>query len=144
MAVVAGSLNDLEKKLTYSRRRLEDSDCRKIKDRSGIYFFEAPLAREGSVAFLFPGEGSQYFNMLSDLCLYFPEVRVHFDRADRIFLEEGWDILPSHLLFQPGNNKELSSDGHKRKLWEINLAVASVFTGDHAPNKIIFPLNFME
>lgn len=132
LAVVAGSLNDLEKKLTYARRRLEDSDCKKIRDRSGIYFFERPLAREGSVAFLFPGEGSQYFNMLSDLCLYFPEVRIHFDRADRIFLEEGWDILPSYLLFQPENNKELSNDEHKKKLWEINLAVASVFTGDYA------------
>lgn len=132
LAVVADSLNDLEKKLTYSRQRLGDTNCMKIKDRSGIYYFEEPLSREGSLAFLFPGEGSQYSNMLSDLCLYFPEVRIHFDRADRIFLEEGWDILPSHLLFLPKSNKELSNDEHQSKLWEINLAVASVFTGDYA------------
>ena len=132
LAVVADSLNDLEKKLIYSRRRLEDPNCRKIKDRSGIYYFEEPLSCEGSLAFLFPGEGSQYVNMLADLCLYFPEVRIPFDLADRVFLEQGRDMLPSHLLFRPNSNKELSNDEHQNKLWEINLAVASVFTGDYA------------
>ena len=43
-----------------------------IKDRDGIYFFEQPLSQEGRLAFLFPGVGAAYINMLSDLCLHFP------------------------------------------------------------------------
>jgi acyl transferase domain-containing protein len=132
LAIVADSLEDLTSKLVHSQKRLKDRDCTKIKDRRGIYFFEAPLSREGSLALLFPGEGSQYINMLADLCLYFPEVRSLFDLADRVFLEKGWEVLPSHLLFMPHRPEEPPEGENPSTLWEINLAVASVFTGDYA------------
>jgi len=137
LAIVADSLDDFKKKLSFSLQRLEDPQCNQIADRSGIYFFEEPLGSEGSLAFLFPGEGSQYFKMLSDLCIHFPEVRSCFDLADRVFIEEGRDILLSHLLFLPKNTQDLSSDTYEKKLWEINLAVASVFTGDYSLLKLM-------
>ena len=34
---------------------------------------------------VFPGEGAQYPDMLSDLCLHFDEVRAVFDRVDRLY-----------------------------------------------------------
>ena len=58
LAIVADSLDDFKKKLSFSLQRLEDPQCNQIADRSGIYFFEKPLSAEGSLAFLFPGEGS--------------------------------------------------------------------------------------
>ena len=48
--------------------RLADPKCKQVRDASGIYFFENPLAEQGTVALLFPGEGAQYLNMLADLC----------------------------------------------------------------------------
>ncbi len=48
----------------------------------GIHFAEAPLAKEGQIAFLFPGQGSQYVNMLREIALAFPEARASFDQAD--------------------------------------------------------------
>ncbi len=88
LAVVASSTDDLQEKLAYALKRLADPDCHQIKDLKGIYFFDTPLSKEGKLAFLFPGEGSQYVNMLADLCIYFPEVRACFDRTDRILLDQ--------------------------------------------------------
>ncbi|MEX0791067.1 MAG: beta-ketoacyl synthase N-terminal-like domain-containing protein, partial [Actinomycetota bacterium] len=70
--VVASSLQDLELKLVRLLDRLPDDKCTRIQDRAGIYFYSEPLAGTGKVAFLFPGEGSQYPDMLADLCLHFP------------------------------------------------------------------------
>ncbi len=137
LAIVAETLCDFKKKLSFSLGRLEDPQCNQIADRSGIYFFAEPLGSEGTLAFLFPGEGSQYFKMLSDLCIHFPEVRACFDLADRVFLEEGRDVLLSHLLFLPKSTQELSDKKYEEMLWEINLAVASMYTGDYALLKLM-------
>ncbi len=60
-----------------------------IGDARGTYFWDEPIGGPGALAFLFPGEGSQYPGMLADLCLHFPEVRKQFDTADRIALRAG-------------------------------------------------------
>ena len=75
LAIVASSLEDLSRKLAHSAARLAGPACRNINDVSGIYFFERMLAREGKVAFLFPGEGSQDLNMVAELCLRLAPVR---------------------------------------------------------------------
>ncbi len=132
LAVVAGSLEDLKRKLAYALDRVRDERCSRIEDRSGIFFFERPLAREGSVAFLFPGESSQYVNMLSDLCVSFPEARAQFDRLDRLFLENRHPILPSQLLFPPPTAEPDEIAAVAGRLWEIEYAVGCVFAADRA------------
>ena len=137
LAFVADSLKDLEKKLTYSGRRLEDTDCMKIKDRSGIYFFEAPLSREGSLAFLFPGEGSQYANMLSDLCIHFPEVRSCFDRADRVFIENERNPLPSQVALPPPHASPETRSTLERALFSSEYAIPLVYTANYGLKKLL-------
>src|SRR5574341_1371107 len=130
LAVVAHSLDDLQKKLARALRRLADPACRQIKDVKGIYFFEAPLYPEGKLAFLFPGEGSQYPNMLADLCLHFPEVRACFDRIDRIFVDHPRNYLPSDFIFpRPtfGGRSEIESH-----LWQEDGAIEAVLTANQA------------
>lgn len=129
LSVVASSLEDLRKKLDHAVLRLKDPDRSRIKDKSGIYFFEKPLFREGKLAFLFPGEGSQYVNMLSDLCLNFPEVRSCFDLLDRAFADRPQNSLPSRFIFPPpGEN----GDPSEHEIWEMNRAVDAVITADRA------------
>ena len=70
LAIVATSLDDLQQKLAQARDALVTSSIKssgnslQINDPRGIYFSEQPLERNVKVAFLFPGQGSQYINML--------------------------------------------------------------------------------
>src|SRR5690348_773600 len=83
LAIVAGGMDDLARKFGHAATRLRDPECKRINERSGIYYFDQPLGRGNRTAFLFPGEGSQYINMLADLCIAFPEVRACFDLLQR-------------------------------------------------------------
>ncbi|MGH9749762.1 MAG: beta-ketoacyl synthase N-terminal-like domain-containing protein, partial [Candidatus Polarisedimenticolia bacterium] len=85
LATVADSLAELDRKLAHAGKRLADPACHRIKEKSGIYWFEERLREQGGLAFLFPGEGAQYPGMLGDLCLHFPEARAWFDLMDGAF-----------------------------------------------------------
>src|SRR5205823_478803 len=93
------SIGDLREKLERAMLRLNDPKCRNLRDPRGIFYFAEPMARNGNLAFVFPGEGSQYKNMMADLCLNFPEVRSFFDVADRAFANSGAKILPSEFIY---------------------------------------------
>ena len=84
-----------------------------------------PLGREGTLAFLFPGEGSQYPGMLADLCPHFPELRAVLDTADRIARESGEEVPPSRHLFG-------SSGSAPQALWATDTAVTAVLSSQWA------------
>jgi len=137
LSLVSKSPGELEKKLAFAIKRLEDPEVKTIEDRSGIYFFEEPMARQGGVAFVFPGEGSQYPGMLGDLALHFPEVRACFDRADRVMLESGCTVLPSHLLFPhllDDASRELITP---EELFGMDMAVTVMFNASQAMNALL-------
>jgi acyl transferase domain-containing protein/NAD(P)-dependent dehydrogenase (short-subunit alcohol dehydrogenase family)/acyl carrier protein len=71
---------ELLKKCETAMEALDKNDARKwrILQTKGIYFGRGPA---GKVAFLFPGQGSQYVNMLADVPD--PIVRETFAEADR-------------------------------------------------------------
>ncbi|MDY3561183.1 polyketide synthase dehydratase domain-containing protein [Gemmata sp. JC673] len=89
LAVVAGSHADLLARLTRAADRLGDPKVKQIRDSNGAYYFSEPLAEQGTVALLFPGEGAQYLNMLADLCGVFPEVEDTFAWSDQLSAEAG-------------------------------------------------------
>ncbi len=80
LAFVAHDLADAEKKLSDA----ETGKTRRLLAR-GIFLSDGPVvAQEGSLAFLFPGQGSQYIGMLKDLAERYPVVRDTFSEADEI------------------------------------------------------------
>ncbi len=89
LAVVAQSADDLGQKLAAALELLK-SDAKEKTDPRGIYFHMQPAERKGKVAFLFPGQGSQYPNMLAQTGTVLPEVREAFDKATRK-LDGKWD-----------------------------------------------------
>jgi acyl transferase domain-containing protein/phosphopantetheinyl transferase len=129
LAIVADTVGDLDRKLSDALHRLADPGCRTIRDRRGIYFNEQPAG--GAVAFLFPGEGSQYPNMLSDLCLHFPEVRSAFDRADRVLGADGSGARLRHVLFPFPSPRPGTDTAASPALWQMDLAVSAVLAADH-------------
>jgi acyl transferase domain-containing protein len=101
LAVVATSLDDLRQKLSWAQEALRIPEQTSLHDPRGIYFTEEPLARQGKVAFLFPGQGSQYPDMLCELATLFPQVRTCFEHADRILAGRLPERLSSYIFPPP-------------------------------------------
>lgn len=134
LTIVAGSGQDLSKKIVHAAERLRDPSCVRIRDRSGIYYFDKPLGRQGKTAFLFPGEGSQYVNMFSDLCLHFPEIRSFFDLVDSAFIHHPRGYLPSFTTFSLPLGQ---GEGFDNRLWAMDSGAESVFAADQAMLKLM-------
>ena len=121
LGLVATSLDDLAGRLEAALAKLGDPSCRSVRDARGTYFRERPGGATPRLAFLFPGEGSQYPGMLADLCPHFPEVRALFDISDRIALEAGAKSLPSEHLFGVANDQTSA-------IWAAEVAVNVVLS----------------
>ncbi len=128
VAIVARDSHDLVRKLRHVAERLEDAQRERIQDRSGIFWYAQPLGHQGKLAFVFPGEGAQYVDMLSDLARHFPEVRRQFDLTDLAFARAGAARLPSRNIFPIPEERELA----ERELFEMTGAVEAVTTANRA------------
>ena len=121
LAIVASSLDDLKQKLTQAEQDLLKPDLTRIDNPRGIYFSQQPLALEGRVAFLFPGQGSQYPDMLRELAIVFAEVREAFESADRVLRSR----IPGGLstyVFPPPRFREDEQEGARLALMRTDLA----------------------
>jgi acyl transferase domain-containing protein/NAD(P)H-dependent flavin oxidoreductase YrpB (nitropropane dioxygenase family) len=83
LAVVASSLADLRIKLGLARPALAAAEP--WSDPRGVYLGGGRQA--GRVAFLYPGQGSQYPGMLEELTLHFSELRDRLEQADRVLAD---------------------------------------------------------
>ncbi len=92
LAIVASTVDDLLAKLQFPNGLLAEPE-------RGVYFTSPDRVLGGKLAFLYPGLGSAYTNMLSDLCIHFPDVRRVFDIVDRVAHSAGAPVKPSDLIF---------------------------------------------
>ena len=131
IGIVAHSIDDLHRKLERSIGYLKEESRRRVQDIEGIYFFDGAEHTSEKIAFLFPGEGSQYPNMLLDLCTHFPEVRAWFDLIDETFTGHR-EMLPGQIIFPPpGKITEA-----EQLLWQMDYGPEAIF----AANQAIFTL----
>jgi len=101
-AIVATSTTDLLDKLLLLKQRLESGRERNMPGK-GIFFGTDLCPAPGRTVFVFPGEGSQYPDMLRELCLHFPACRSAFDDADTACALAGSPMLPSQWIFPTGS-----------------------------------------
>lgn len=102
LAIVAGSLAELEQQLAECAAQLATGEPAGLKDLQrpgGRRYFGTGTERAGTTAFLFPGLGASYPYMLADLCVHFPAVREVFDSIDFVAAQLGEPILPSQQVF---------------------------------------------
>ena len=128
LAVVAASPEDLIEKLSAAREAL-DEGAKSIQDARGVYFVAEP--ERGKVAFLFPGQGSQYPNMLRDLAVHFPEVRELFEAADRA-LAGVYDRPLSRFAFPPPAFRDDEAREQQKALTQTNVAQPALGAADSA------------
>ena len=80
-AIVAVSAQHLLESLTALVNRLRAQAETGLP--AGVYYTESPLAAQGKVAVVFPGQGSQFPHMVRELAIEFPAVRQVFERAEQ-------------------------------------------------------------
>ncbi len=127
LAVVATSLDDLKQKLDRARARLMAGEAN-LHDPTGVYCAEAGHGNAlpatgglGKIAFLFPGQGSQYPHMLRDLALQFPQVLACFEQANHVLR----DVLPRPLgdyIFPIPAYTEDEAQAHQQALTATRVA----------------------
>ncbi len=100
-AIVTTSPADLREKLDLLRRRIESGKITSFYTK-GVYIGTERCPAPGRTVFLFPGEGSQYPDMLRDLSLHFPACRSAFDDADTASAMAGAPMAPSQWIFPSG------------------------------------------
>jgi acyl transferase domain-containing protein len=126
LSLTARTMDEFADKAEHALKRLAQPNCERIQDRSGIFFTADPLYAPGTVAFLFPGEGCQYPDMLRDLCLHFSEVRHEFDLVDAACRLVDDSFTPSaHIFTGP-------LEGGSESLWTMGAAVEAVSAADTA------------
>jgi malonyl CoA-acyl carrier protein transacylase len=77
----------MAKDLSDAREKANDAGTKRAKmlAAQGIYIAEGEaLAKTGKIAFLFPGQGSQYVGMLQDLAAEYPLIAETFAEANRV------------------------------------------------------------
>jgi acyl transferase domain-containing protein/NAD(P)H-dependent flavin oxidoreductase YrpB (nitropropane dioxygenase family)/NADP-dependent 3-hydroxy acid dehydrogenase YdfG len=124
LTLVAESLEDLAAKLTHARELLASGVAR-VHERDGIHWSEQPLAGEGQVAFLFPGQGSQLVDMARELSLAFPEARERLELADRV-LADHYERPLSSFIFPPPAFTPEEQSARQAELTDTHVAQAAL------------------
>ncbi len=130
LAVVATSAADLKEKLGRARNDIESSKL-SIKDPRGIYFQTNSLNSSAKLAFLFPGQGSQYPGMVSDLTVRFAEVRQSITQANELLKENLSKPLSEYIYPQPSFTKE-EELASKEALTDTRIAQPAMGAGNIA------------
>lgn len=132
MAVVASSPMDLRDRLLLAQDKIKNN-VKRIKDRTGTYYFKERLCPGGRIAFLFPGALSYYPDMLKDLCIVFDSARESFDELEEALAKQDVKkISLADYIFPPApayrkankNNAEL---GFAEWLISVHAANTALF-----------------
>ena len=95
LAIVAADESDLRTKLGHAVQRSTTDPTAAFTIAGGIFYGVGEP--QGDVAFLFPGQGSQYPFMGADLAMQFDDALAAWDLA----ADEPWDDVPLHSVVFP-------------------------------------------
>ena len=112
LAVVTDSVADLRQRLASAKSRLDGAGVKRIRDKSGTYYFSEPLlgAGAGKMAFVFPGVMSFYPDMMRDLAYLYPECRSAFDELEEALQGNAGNFVPSSFIFPPAPHYRHDAD----------------------------------
>jgi len=139
LAIIAESREDLCRKLEYAAARLQKPGLKKIKDIKGIYYFGSPLGKTGKVAFMFPGEGAAYTNMMMDLCLHFPFIRNAFDGLNAAISARAKKsrYLPTQFIFPATLLSKGEAENLESEFWKVDSGLQAILSSSLAMGDLL-------
>ncbi len=108
---------------------------------SGITFRARGITPEEKVVALFPGQGSQYLNMVSELAINFPPVMEAFELMDSLFLEQKQTPL-SRVVFPHPVFSDQDREKQQLALRETDYAQAGIGVVSYGIYKILKQAGF--
>jgi acyl transferase domain-containing protein/NAD(P)-dependent dehydrogenase (short-subunit alcohol dehydrogenase family)/acyl carrier protein len=104
VTLVATDLESLPGRLAALKEAVEKGQA--VCDPAGAWYCAEPLGGDNSIAFLFPGQGSQYPDMLRDLAVHFRPVREEIERAESALADSLEQPLGKFIYPPPGFTPE--------------------------------------
>ncbi|MDH5484531.1 MAG: type I polyketide synthase, partial [Gammaproteobacteria bacterium] len=139
LAIVHNDKEGLTKKLNQAINQIQNNDKPQWSTRNGVIFSE--VTNDGKLAFIFPGEGSQYIGMFKDLAICFDEVREWFDYWSSLYGEEPDGSTRTDIVFSPAS--EMSDEKMARlelRLHSMDIGSEAVFIGGQAMFSLLVSL----
>ncbi len=135
LAVVAKDRAGLDRNLEQALARLRGEPVERWSTRGGVFYSSGPLA--GKVAFLFPGEGSQYAGMLADLAPCFDEVQQWLDFWHTLYAEPRGDnrtdiVFPHASELDDAKRRQLEA-----RLHDMDVGSEAVFVAGQAIHAVL-------
>lgn len=124
LALVVNRAEQLEMEVKLALRGLKEVAQGKAEwfSPNGSYYCATPMAKEGKVAFVYPGAFNSYLNIAKDLSLLFPEVhdifRNHSHKVATLFADK---------IYYPRSLKKLSTEEEKKLQKNLPIEAISSF-----------------
>ncbi len=135
LAIVAKDMASLAKQVDQALGKLVPGAAPRWTTRGGLSFSSQPV--DGQLAFLFPGEGSQYLGMLADVALCFPQVREWLD-----FWRSLYDDTPGRtrtdIVYPPATElDDARRQQLEQRLHDMDVGSEAVFVGGQAMHALL-------
>jgi malonyl CoA-acyl carrier protein transacylase len=103
---------DVTKKLEQAQKAVANPAALRLAFQQGVFLGRGKP--QGKVAFLFPGQGTQYVNMLRDLASKYEVVRNTFEEADQILIDELDGVKLTDILWPTPDTPESQAASDKK------------------------------
>ncbi|MFL7813466.1 MAG: beta-ketoacyl synthase N-terminal-like domain-containing protein [Anaerolineales bacterium] len=142
LGFVAGSPDEALRFLEISAGLLEKDPENPAWDHPrGITYRSKGIDKDQKIVALFPGQGSQYLNMVQDLVINYPPLLDAFESMDELFLAEGQKTLSS-VLYPIPVFSESDQETQKLALQETDYAQAAIGVVSYGMYKILQEAGF--
>ena len=137
VAMISDGVQSLRARLASAITRLESGTARRLKDKSGTYYFRDHLLGPGGgkLAFVYPGVMSFYPDMMRDLATLHAECRSAFDELEEAIAGVDPEFTPSNFIFPPAPYYRHDADVFSSGAYAQ--ALVSTFAGSAAVTRIL-------